>query len=109
MLHPTISRAEERRIYSMVQSLMKTVLHMGQKHGLTHNDMHTDNVLYDPAHQCFVLIDYGRMLFDCTTVQNMNIMDIVKQFKRDSWLCNSCNSYGQMVHHLRREGSFGRK
>jgi hypothetical protein len=101
LLHPNMSAGEERKTYSMTRSLMKTVMDMGQKHGLTHNDMHTDNVLYDHDKSCLVLIDYGRMLFDGSTVNNGGVMELVQRFKRESWVAGE-ESYDQMVQHVLR-------
>lgn len=98
MLHPNITWKEECRIYSMVRHLIKTIVHMGQTFGMTHNDMHTDNILYDPNRRCFVLIDYGRMLFDPFKIENVQTMGLIQKFKRGS----KYESYSETVRHLLR-------
>ncbi len=101
MFHPKMSSAEERKTYSMVRRLMKTVMEVGEKHGLTHNDLHTDNVLYDSDKSCLVMIDYGRMLFDGSSMDDDQVMELVRRFKRDSWV-GGHTSYAQMVRHVLR-------
>jgi len=39
------------------------ILKLGKDTGFTHNDMHLRNLLYDHDKECFVLIDYGRVVF----------------------------------------------
>jgi hypothetical protein len=101
MFQPKMSSAEQRKIYSMVRRLMQTVMEVGHKHGLTHNDLHTSNVLYDRDKSCLVLIDYGRMLFDGSSVDSGRVIELVRRFKRDSWVGGHA-SYAQMVQHVLR-------
>ncbi len=100
-LRPVGTSAEECKTYTMIGQLIKTIMVMGQTHGLTHNDLHTDNVLYDPDKSCFVLIDYGRMLFDGSTVDNDVIAKVVTNIRRNSWIGKD-RSYDHMVQHALR-------
>lgn len=42
-------------------AFMRALIHVAQRTGFSHHDMHFGNVLYDQTAGCFVLIDYGRV------------------------------------------------
>ncbi len=61
-----------RSLLTNMLSLFDAMRIMGETFGLTHNDAHLGNILHDGNEDCFVLIDYGRMLF-CPVFMDSNI------------------------------------
>jgi hypothetical protein len=66
-----------RSLLTNMLSLFDAMRIMGETYGLTHNDAHLGNILHDGVEDCFVLIDYGRMLF-CPQFMDSNIMTDIR-------------------------------
>lgn len=52
-----------KSINSKLVKLIKNMKFMGENYGMVHNDCHGSNIIYDNK-QNFVVIDYGRVIFD---------------------------------------------
>lgn len=63
-------------LLSNLRSLFNAMHILGEMSGLTHNDAHLGNVLHDGIEDCFVLIDYGRVLVCPRLMDTHTITDI---------------------------------
>jgi len=98
MFRTKLSNKQQLALYASVRDLLSALYHMGNEIGMTHNDLHTNNVLYDPYQKCLVVIDYGRMLFDGDALRNCcDIWDIVRHSRKSSW---AQGNYSEMTRHV---------
>ena len=74
-------------------SLCKTMFKLGRDHGFTHNDAHTENVVYDLDKQTFVLLDYGRVMFQFNAKSEVNYQSFGQE--EASKLCKDTTTYFQ--------------
>jgi hypothetical protein len=65
--------------YGALFTFLQDLKHAGQ-FGFVHNDAHSDNIMYDSKNNIFVLIDYGRVVFNKVFGNKGN------KFLKETWI-----------------------
>lgn len=73
----TSSKHTIRRVINGLSRTLHAMLVMGYYTGFVHNDAHMGNLLYDPAAQAFVVIDYGKCVFDPNRIERVLPQDTI--------------------------------